>query len=266
MMDLHLRDQIDITPWCIRLAPAAALSAELRSFQNSRGRIDFGDTDSVNAYNRAAFKVMADLELIIPDRNLVPTACLRQAYLTVLLDSILQRGDRILEIGTGATAAIAMLAAKAHGLRVVATEIDPESHQIALQNIRRNQLTEMIDLQLSRGGIIKDVVETTGIRAVLCYPPTYPEADRETYQNEEVGGFKGTESEMIGGGDDGYDFIRQYLDEAVAAAIPVITILLIFESHADLAEDQLSTYQRNIYRIRLNAGTRKRYLIISTGE
>lgn len=204
-MGLIDRPEIDITPWCIRLKPAAEISPKLREYQDENGKIDFGNTDALNAYNKAALRVMSGLKLQLPPRNLVPTICLRQAYLTVLIDELLSRGSNILEIGTGASAVISMIASKNHGLNVTATELSDESYQSALNNIEMNKL-ENISLIKSSGGIIKGVISPeTSFDAVLCYPPTYPEGDRKEYRRTKpLSGFKGTESEMIGGGDEGY--------------------------------------------------------------
>lgn len=255
---------IDITPWCIRLQPAAAVSPELQSYQNEKGRIDFGDTDSLNAYNKAALKVMTGLEIDIPEGNLVPTICLRQAYLTVLVEDLLVRGSKILEVGTGASAVIAMIANKIHGLHVTATEIDELSYQSAKANISHNGL-DTIHLIKSKGGIIDGVIDPTeNFDAVLCYPPTYPEDDRHKYGNSNsTTGFKGTVSEMIGGGKDGYNFISRYLDEAVNANISIISVLLIFKDHATKAKLQLRSLGKKVFSVVLKAGTRQRYLVIA---
>ena len=265
MIDL---EEIDITPWCIRLKPAAAVSQELRLLQNDKGRIDFGDTTALNAYNRAAFKVMAGLELTIPQGNLIPTACLRQAYLTILVEELLPRGSTIVEIGTGATAVISMLAAKNHDLKVIATEISSTSHEFAGVNISNNGLSDKITLLLSSGGIIRgvldDLLSQQSVDAILCYPPTYPEEDSKFYHSPQQGsGFMGTVSEMIGGGDDGYTFIQQYIAEAATSSITYITVLLIFEIHATKAMEQLRALDKSPRCINLRAGTRTRFLIIA---
>ncbi|MHA2504075.1 MAG: RlmF-related methyltransferase [Candidatus Kariarchaeaceae archaeon] len=260
-MRLLDHDEIDITPWCIRLDPAASLSPSLEKFRDERGRIDLGKAEALNAYNLAALKVMADLDITLPDGHLVPTACLRQAYLTILMDGFLERGDSILEIGTGASAVISLVATANHGLSVTATELDEASYLSAQHNITTNGYTDQITLLRSCGEVITGLVPPRSYRAVLCYPPTYPENDRHLYEEKRSSGFRGSTSEMIGGGDEGFDFIEQYLREAVEADIELITVLLIFESHVQLCLDLLRDLGGDPKMVRLKAGMRTRYLV-----
>jgi hypothetical protein len=211
-MDMKLIDKqkIDIKPWCIKLKIAAEMSQNLKNLIDENGRIDLSESYAINEYNKAAFKVMANITIEIPDGNLIPTACLRQAYLTILSENLFNNGDRIIEI-------------------------------------------------------VKNNISIDDYNTVLCYPPTYPESDREYFRNNRTKkGFKGTQNEMIGGGKDGYDFIERYIDESIFYDIENITILLIFELHKEMARNQLIENNRNVKIIELVAGNRIRYLMVGS--
>ena len=270
-MDMKLIDKqkIDIKPWCIKLKIAAEMSQNLKNLIDENGKIDLSESYAINEYNKAAFKIMANITIEIPDGNLIPTACLRQAYLTILSENLFNNGDKIIEIGTGSSAAISLLAAKNYNLEVIATEIDEVSLMWAKKNIAANKMGDKINLVKSDGGIIKPIVKNNisinDYNTVLCYPPTYPESDREYFRNNRTKkGFKGTQNEMIGGGKDGYDFIERYIDESIFYDIENITILLIFELHKEMARNQLIENNRNVKIIELVAGNRIRYLMVGS--
>jgi len=256
-MDMKLIDKqkIDIKPWCIKLKIAAEMSQNLKNLIDENGKIDLSESYAINEYNK--------------DGNLIPTACLRQAYLTILSENLFNNGDKIIEIGTGSSAAISLLAAKNYNLDVIATEIDEVSLIWAKKNIAANKMDDKIYLVKSDGGIIKPIVKNNisidNYNTVLCYPPTYPESDREYFRNNRTKkGFKGTQNEMIGGGKDGYDFIERYIDESIFYDIDNITILLIFELHKEMARNQLIENNRNVKIIELVAGNRIRYLMVGS--
>lgn len=265
-MTLLNRETINILPWCVKLEIAADVMPELNRYRNKRGRINFNDPYALNLYNRAVAKTIANLDIQVPHGNLIPTICLRQAYLVCLAESLLPRNARILEIGTGASAVIGMLAARLYSFEVIATEIDERSITSAQQNITRNQLDDQIQLLLSSGEIIKGLVEHYGpFDAVLTYPPTYPEHDAARFEESSDRGFQGTVSEMIGGGPEGFDFIKRYLLEAIEVShlINLISIMLIFQEHVGPACALLEDAAFEVRVIQLLAGRRTRYLILA---
>lgn len=257
--------EINILPWCVKLDIATNNSTKLNQFQDDKGRIDLGDPQALSEYNKAVAKTIANVDIELPDGFLIPTVCLRQAYLVILIDEILQPGSTILEIGTGASAILSLLAASIHQLEVVATEINELSYKSALTNIRNNNLEDKITLLKSEGGIIDGVVDKSDkYDALICYPPTYPDKDSSTYDDKGTDlGFRGTKSEMIGGGKTGFAFIHQMISEAMSFEIVYITVLLIFEEHVNPTVTLLNTNNFQTKEITLLAGTRKRYLVIA---
>ncbi|MCH8906589.1 MAG: hypothetical protein IH840_05830 [Candidatus Heimdallarchaeota archaeon] len=77
-------------------------------------------------------------------------------------------------------------------------------------------------------------------------------------------GFKGVYSEMIGGGETGFDFTQQYLTEACSHRydIRLVTVLCLAKEHIVPAIIILQSHGRSVDLIELIAGTRTRYLII----
>ena len=67
--------------------------------------------------------------------------------------------NRILEIGTGASAIISLFAAKSFDLKVLATEINESSIDSAERNISTNNMSHKIQLLKSEGGILDQVIE-----------------------------------------------------------------------------------------------------------
>ena len=265
-MSLLDQETISITKWCVDLKTASSQSEELKSFMNSKGKIDLGDPRALAAYNMAVAKIIGDLTFSIPPSRLVPTICLRHAYVSILCETLFNKGDKIIEVGTGASAILSLLAAKIHNLNVVATEIDNISYNYAQTNIDENKLNGHITLVKSSGEILKGLIEKhLPVRGLISYPPVYPDEDHEKFADlTDTRGFQGSVSEMIGGGDDGFRFVESMLHEACQLSIEHITVLLIFENHANKGIEILRSYERITKKITLQAGTRKRYLIIGS--
>ncbi|MDH5402118.1 MAG: RlmF-related methyltransferase [Candidatus Heimdallarchaeota archaeon] len=253
---------IDIRPWCVRIEEAAKYFTPLQDFMDASGKIDLGNPDALVAYNKGVLGVISGLQLDLPQGQLIPTICLRHAYLKVIQDYLPTKA-RLLEIGTGSSALMSMLAVKIYQMNVVATELSQTSIDSANHNISLNNLGNSIQLIKSNGEIIDGLIEKNdNFDVIICYPPTYPDSDTKNFQNAKAKGFQGTISEMIGGGDDGFEFIRQYLKEAITHNIAIITVLCIFEDHAIMAHQILSQHTSKTETINLLAGTRNRFLVI----
>ena len=71
---------------------------------------------------------------------------------------------------------------------------------------------------------------------------------------------------MIGGGSDGFEFVRQLLEEAISddfnSSIKYLTVLLISEDHASKAQELLSESNYKSTIVKFQAGTRNRFLLI----
>ncbi|MHA2249862.1 MAG: hypothetical protein ACXAD7_05845, partial [Candidatus Kariarchaeaceae archaeon] len=113
--------------------------------------------------------------------------------------------------------------------------------------------------------IIQGVIDLNeNFDALLAYPPIYPEYDRNRFQNgsESSRGFQGSASEMIGGGDDGFSFIHQLLQESQKYQIELISFLSIFKRHVQYSTKILQSAGRYVKILELKAGTRTRYIVL----
>ncbi|MCY3411157.1 MAG: RlmF-related methyltransferase [Candidatus Heimdallarchaeota archaeon] len=229
----------------------------------SNGKIDLGNKDALIEYNKAIAWILLDLKFTVPSNFLIPTICLRYNYLDILIRRFQPR--HILEIGTGSTAILAMIAAKKYQIPVTATEINTESLNWARKNIELNAVDHLITLIQSTGGIINGVIPKDAYFDMLvCYPPMYPQEDRKNFEDQrKERGFQGVPSEMVGGGKDGFDFIAHLIEEVIVSGqVGIITILNIKRTHADQCMERLQEAQISAEMIELLAGNRKRYIVI----
>lgn len=262
MEEFSISQSINIKPWCAKIQDARQVSDELEAFLDEDGQLDFGDSKALNSYNKAVAKVLSDLDIQVPDNHLIPAVCLRYAYAKILADNFLKSGDKIVEIGTGASAIISQILAKSFHIECIATEINPDSFESAKNNILNNNLTGLIQLLKSTGQILNDLVKDSHYQAILTYPPTYGESVQEMNKLNKQRGFKGVKSEMIGGGDTGFEFTRQYLEEACEYSIDCVTVLCLFKNHVTPSIRILEKHGRKVEVAELIAGTRKRYMVI----
>jgi len=117
---------------------------------------------------------------------------------------------RLLEIGTGASAILAMMLAKI-GCLVEATEIDEIAYNSARNNIKSNNLDNLIKLYKSESQIIIGLFSTIeNFDAIICNPPQY---DKQYYEQiSSLKGFRGQKSELLGG-KEGYEFTIDLVKE-----------------------------------------------------
>ena len=188
-------------------------SPELKEFVDKRSKkIDLGDTNALILYNRLILQDFLELDFSIPEGFLIPTICSRWKFIKWCLDSLNPISQqRILEIGTGASAIFALVLAKI-GFLVDATEINAKAFASAKENIELNQLSHQINLTKVSNRIIKGVhTSLNSYFAIITNPPQY---DLD-YYNKRISlkkGFLGQESELVGG-QEGYEFIIQTIKE-----------------------------------------------------
>ncbi|MCE7734422.1 MAG: RlmF-related methyltransferase [Candidatus Heimdallarchaeota archaeon] len=264
MSDFNIDESIDIKSWCVKIETAVEDYPLLAQYVN-KGKLDFGDHQSLCMYNKAVAYSLAKLDIDVPDPHLIPAVCLRYAYVKVIYDKFLKSSNRILEIGTGASAIISLFAAKSFDLNVLATEINESSIDSAERNISTNNMSHKIQLLKSEGGILEQVIEIgSSFDALLTYPPTYADSNQDRGKLQKNRGFKGVGSEMIGGGIDGFEFTKNLLLEACSDHfnIKIITVMCLFISHVSPSVKILENNDRKTKIVELIAGTRKRYIVI----
>ncbi len=202
--------------------------------------------DSLLTYNYYIAKDIYDLDIVFePERAIIPTPGLRYRFLEVSLEGLgfkklepytsvwVSPKDKeneenedqenrkeekkkdfkqpeVLEIGTGASAIIALLAAEHFNCKVMATEIDAEYISYAQKNIERNGLSKQITLVKSQGNIIQDLIEEgRKFDLIISNPPYYPELP----EKESVWG--GAKHELLGKGTYGEKFIIRMIREGL---------------------------------------------------
>ena len=136
-------------------------------------------------------KITIDLNTDVDELpNLIPTAVIRRLIVSVILDYV--QPTRVIEIGTGATAIMALLLAK-HKVSVIATEIDDYSYVSAQKNVYLNNLNDSITLVKSEGEILSYLEKFFPVDCVLSLPPYYGNETKNQIRKKR--GFRGKDSE-----------------------------------------------------------------------
>ncbi len=196
-------------------------------------KFDLGDPYVLSLLNKYLYKEVVGLDISIPQNHLIPSLGIRYAYCEYM-NSLLKSNYHLIEIGTGASAAISMILAKLYKRNVFATEIDKESYQSAKTNIENNQLQNSVKMIQSKGEIIQDLIPDGRYSGLLCFPPIY--RDDLTILSKKRG-WKGTEFELIGGGKKGMDFSLKLLDEALEhrnVKIDILSLMILNKNQLSL--------------------------------
>jgi methylase of polypeptide subunit release factors len=162
-----------------KVEPGLRLSIATRDHPDLLPYLRCLDPPSINNTNREALlkynyyiaKDLYGLEIEFEQDNaIIPTPVMRYSF----LKHILKPHATIIELGTGASAIIAMLAAKHFDAKVYATEIDLQYIQIAKENIKRNHLEEQISIIDSKGKYLDGVIPSDmKVDYIISNPPYY---------------------------------------------------------------------------------------------
>ncbi|AIU69475.1 SAM-dependent methyltransferase [Thermococcus eurythermalis] len=231
---------------------AVKLFPELEKYLDKRGRLDLSNRETRILYNRAIAKALFGLEIEYHPRGLVTTPVSRYLF----LKTFLRGGEKVLEIGTGHTAMIALMAEKLFKCDVTATELDEEFFEYARKNIERNGAR--VRLLKSNGGIIRGVVpEGERFDVVFSAPPYYEKPTRGVL----------TEREGVGGGKYGEAFSVKLLEEARDYLKPGGRVALFLpdkEPLIDAISEKGKELDYSVKDVRFKAGTRWRHSLILT--
>ncbi|WP_461863334.1 RlmF-related methyltransferase [Thermococcus sp.] len=232
------------------IAEAVRLFPELKKYLDECGRLDFSNREARILYNRAIAKAIFGLEIEYHPKGLVTTPVSRYLF----LKTFLRGGERVLEIGTGHTAMMAIMAAKIFKCDVTATELDDEFFAYAKANIERNHAG--VRLLKSEGGIIKGVVpEGERFDVIFSAPPYYEAPTRGVL----------TEREGVGGGRYGEAFSVGLIEEALDYLSPGGRVALFLPDKKPLIDAIAEKGEELGYSIRdikFRAGTRWRHSLI----
>ncbi len=160
---LPLKDAIQKTP-------------ELKKYllKDNPPKIDLENRDALILYNTTITREVLGLEIQLQNfSGLIPTPMLRYNFLKHLNP----RNLSVLEIGTGYTAIVSLIAAKCFGANCVATEINPSSIESARRHIAINNLQDRVTILPATEGKLMDGVVPAGQQfdLIITNPPYYNE-------------------------------------------------------------------------------------------
>ncbi|MCK5345423.1 MAG: RlmF-related methyltransferase, partial [Candidatus Heimdallarchaeota archaeon] len=167
-------------------------------------RLDNTNQEALRLYNQVILQDLYDLDVNFAPDALIPTPTLRYNF----LQHVIHPGCSIIELGTGASAIIALLAAKKFNATVYATEMDLEYIDIANSNIQHNNLSDQIQIFNSHGKYLKGVIPTdVKVDYILSNPPYY----EKILSPKVIWG--GKQHELVSTGVDGTTFIMAMIRE-----------------------------------------------------
>ncbi|NJE03906.1 RlmF-related methyltransferase [Thermococcus sp. MV11] len=229
---------------------ALKLFPELGKYLDKKGRLDFSNRKARILYNQAIAKAVFGLDIEYHPRGLVTTPVSRYIF----LKTFLRGGERVLEIGTGHTAIMALMAAKLFNCDVTATEIDEEFFAYAKTNIERNNAR--VRLIKSDGGIIRGIIpEGEKFDVIFSAPPYYERPTRGVL----------TEREGVGGGRYGEAFSVRLMEEALDYLRPGGQVALFLPDKKSLIKaitEKGEELGYSVRDVRFKAGTRWRHSLI----
>lgn len=228
---------------------AVKLFPGLDRYLDERGRLDLSNREARILYNKAIAKAVFGLDIEYHPKGLVTTPVSRYLF----LKTFLRGSERVLEIGTGHTAMMALMAEKLFGCDVTATELDGEFFEYARANIGRNGAN--VRLIRSYGGIIKDVVPEERFEVIFSAPPYYEAPTRGVL----------TEREGVGGGKYGEAFSIKLIGEAKDYLAPGGKVALFLPDKEPLIRaiaEKGGELGYSVRDVRFKAGTRWRHSLI----
>lgn len=227
----------------------------------SSNKLDLGSREALAQYNTCLFRVLECLKLDVPAPHLIPTAGLRRALTDLIMEF---RPSKVVEIGTGATAIMAMLLAKRQ-VDVVATEVDTAALHHAKKQVHNNHLTPRVTLLESRGGIfswLRNEPSIFPIDGVFCLPPYYKAGQP---RKEPTKGFGGTDSEMYSMGE-AEDFTVQLIREVMERPSDLSFMVLLWKdvTTLELGWAELARYDECLTEVvEVTVGNRSRYVTLT---
>ena len=242
------------------LKDAILKTPELKKFllKDNPPKIDLENRDALILYNMTISREVLGLELQLHGfSGLIPTPMLRYNFLKHLHPNNLS----ILEIGTGYTAIISLIAAKCFRANCVATEINPASIESARHHVAINNLQDQVTiLPATEGKLIEGVVpEGQLFDLIITNPPYY----NEILSPRVI--WAGDPKELLNQQDSQENFCVQFFQEAPRFLKPSgSAAALISGKQIKILEDIFTSLEKAGTRkevFGLKAGTRVRWAI-----
>ncbi|AHF81044.1 SAM-dependent methyltransferase [Thermococcus paralvinellae] len=235
----------------LKIEDALKMFPELQKYIKN-GKLDFGNRKARILYNKAVAKAVFDIEVEYHPRGLITPPISRYIF----LKTFLRGGEKVLEIGTGHSALMAIMAAKLLNCEVWATEINEEFFEYAKRNIKRNKV--QVKLIKSKGEIIKGLIpEEEEFDVIFSAPPYYEKPTKGVL----------TPIEAVGGGKYGEEFSIKLLNEAREYLKPLGKVALFLPDKKPLLKvitEKAEELGYTVKDIKFKAGTRVRHSLIFT--
>ena len=240
------------TPLALKIEEAINLEPTLKKFLVKKG-INFKSKEALRLYNLLIAREKYDLDLDLPKNSLIPTPPLR---FTFLKETIKQNSD-ILEIGTGASALIALLAAKHFNANVLATEKDPNLYKYAKINVKINDLEDRVKIILvEKNNVIKGAIgENIKFDVILSNPPWYKEKEirGKAFSGDTVELSNQTLSSQI---------IKEGVEYLKKEGIIALLLSTKHQKRIKKLESQMKKLKLKTTLIKLTAGKRTRAILV----
>ncbi|WP_371803823.1 RlmF-related methyltransferase [Candidatus Lokiarchaeum ossiferum] len=237
---------------------AIELHPDLIPFLKTRDppRINKESREALLLYNYYVAQDLFNLTIEFErDVAIVPTPVMRYAF----LQHLIHPNCSIIELGTGASAIIALIAAKCFNAQVYATEMDPTYIEYAKRNVSANKLENKIQVINSHGKFLDGIIpENLKVDFIISNPPYY---DKILSPKILWGGKK---HELVGEGSRGENFIISMIEEGwkylktpgcIAFIIPKTRVATM-----NAIEEYLNEQDLEFDIIGILAGNRTRYV------
>ncbi|ALV63585.1 putative RNA methyltransferase [Thermococcus sp. 2319x1] len=229
---------------------AIKIFPELEKYLDEKGRLDLSDRRARMLYNKAIAKAVFGIEVEYHTRGLITTPISR----FIFLKTFLRGGEKVLEIGTGHSALMAIMADRLFKCDVWATEVDDEFFEYAKRNIEQNK--SKVKLIKSNGEIIEGLIpKGEKFDVIFSAPPYYETPTRGVL----------TEREGVGGGKHGEAFSVRLIGEALEYLNPRGKVALFLPDKEALINAIAKKGEELGYSVRdvkFKAGTRWRHSLI----
>ncbi len=221
-------------------------------------RIDTENRELLFLYNQYIAQDLYGLKIEFSPTAIIPTPTMRYHFLKHVIQQKKPAGTMI-EVGTGASAIIALLAAKHFNQQVIATEIESDYLPIAHRNVNQNNLQDRITLIHSQGGLLHNVIpKGQKVDYIITNPPYYD----KILSPKVIWG--GKSRELVSGGEAGEEFILQLISESWEYLNPngIIGFIIPKTRQATLiaVERYLNSHEIEYEVVGLLVGNRTRYV------
>lgn len=246
-----------------------ALESHLITLESAVTSIDFGNVESVVAFNTALLKHHYSIKYWkLPENSLVPPIPGRADYVHHIADLVGKEAKKGLDIGCGASAIYTILGNAIYDYTMVGSDIHEESVRFATANTDRNDAIT-IRHQSDRANIFNGIIlPGEYYDFTMCNPPFYAsqeEADKANLKKQRNLGlpengrnFSGSAHELYCNGGEAL-FIKRMIKESAQFKTQVgwFTCLVSKSENLKTLEKQLKKAKTIHYVVPMESGNKK---------